>query len=138
VELSPAIEMRWVSAVSDTTLISCGRTPTSGVEGRRYGAIALDDLAAFLRYMLVHLHHPRASHESLTVQTGTLKPVRGLFWHTAPGTDPADDIWVHYGFTGTAMWISPRALLTKLYYTRDRQPLTDVRNTFRALAFGQP
>lgn len=39
------------------------------------------------------------------------------------------------------MWICPQqgrwaVLLTnKLYYTRDRQPLTDVRNTFRTLAF---
>ncbi len=39
------------------------------------------------------------------------------------------------------MWISPAqdrwaVLLTnKLYYTRDRQPLTDVRNAFRELAF---
>lgn len=38
------------------------------------------------------------------------------------------------------MWISPRqrrraVLLTnKLYYTRDRQPLTDIRNTFHGLA----
>ncbi|MFF6816187.1 hypothetical protein ACFZAG_41240 [Streptomyces sp. NPDC012403] len=39
------------------------------------------------------------------------------------------------------MWISPAqdrwaVLLTnKLYYTRDHQPLTDVRNAFRELAF---
>lgn len=26
-------------------------------------------------------------------------------------------------------------LTNKLYYTRDRQPLTDIRNTFRQLAF---
>jgi hypothetical protein len=26
-------------------------------------------------------------------------------------------------------------LTNKLYYTRDRQPLTDVRNTFRQLVF---
>jgi CubicO group peptidase (beta-lactamase class C family) len=49
---------------------------------------------------------------------------------------------VHYGFTGTGMWISPdkgrwAVLLTnKLYYTRDRQPLTEIRNAFRELAFG--
>ncbi|MFC4327624.1 serine hydrolase domain-containing protein [Streptomyces andamanensis] len=108
----------------------------------------LDDLAVFLRYMLdtsTSLGRagfgPDWTRQSLTVQTGTLKPVRGLFWHPAPGTHPAEDIWVHYGFTGTGMWISPHqgrwaVLLTnKLYYTRDRQPLTDVRNTFRALAF---
>ncbi|MFD5477057.1 serine hydrolase domain-containing protein [Streptomyces hawaiiensis] len=108
----------------------------------------LDDLALFLRHMLdtsTSLGQagfgPAWTRQSLTVQSGTLEPVRGLFWHPAPGTHPDDDIWVHYGFTGTGMWISPQrgrwaVLLTnKLYYTRDRQPLTDVRNAFRALAF---
>jgi CubicO group peptidase (beta-lactamase class C family) len=108
----------------------------------------LDDLAVFLRYMLDTSTAPDGAGfstawttESLTVQTGTLTPVRGLFWHPAPGTDLADNIWVHYGFTGTGMWISPRiqrwaVLLTnKLYYTRDREPLTTVRNTFCELAF---
>lgn len=43
--------------------------------------------------------------------------------------------------TGTGMWISPgqrgwAVLLTnKVYYTRDRQPLTDIRNAFRDLSF---
>ncbi len=76
------------------------------------------------------------------IHTGELSPPRGLFWHPAPGTEPeTDDIWVHYGFTGTGIWISPgkdrwAALLTnKLYYTRDREPLTHVRNAFRSLAF---
>ncbi|MEH0424053.1 serine hydrolase domain-containing protein [Streptomyces sp. B21-083] len=108
----------------------------------------LDDLAAFLRYMLGDTATPEQAGfgpawttESLTVQTGALEPVRGLFWHPAPGTNPAHDVWVHYGFTGTGMWISPHegrwaVLLTnKLYYTRDRQPLTEVRNAFRTLAF---
>ncbi|WHM38251.1 serine hydrolase domain-containing protein [Streptomyces sp. BPTC-684] len=105
----------------------------------------LDDLISFLLYMLNTAIAPgRAGFgrawttESLTVQTGDLEPARGLFWHPARAVD---EVWVHYGFTGTGMWISPRqrrwaVLLTnKLYYTRDRQPLTDVRNTFRALAF---
>jgi CubicO group peptidase (beta-lactamase class C family) len=109
----------------------------------------LDDLTTFLRYMLDTATSPGQAGfgpawtaTSLTVQTGTLAPVRGLFWHPAPETAPADNVWVHYGFTGTGMWLSPRqgrwaVLLTnKLYYTRDRQPLTDVRNTFRELAFG--
>lgn len=108
----------------------------------------LDDLAVFLRYMLA----PATSRSSagfgtewttcsLTIQTGELQPARGLFWHPAPGTTADQDVWVHYGFTGTGMWISPAqgrwaVLLTnKLYYTRDRQPLTEVRNTFRELAF---
>lgn len=108
----------------------------------------LDDLVAFLRYMLDTTTAPgRAGFggdwatESLTIQTGELEPVRGLFWHPAPGSALMDDIWVHYGFTGTGMWVSPRqqrwaVLLTnKLYYTRDRQPLTDIRNTFRELSF---
>ncbi|WP_432081164.1 serine hydrolase domain-containing protein [Streptomyces sp. WAC 04229] len=108
----------------------------------------LDDLASLLRYMLATSTAPERpgfgpawSAASLTVQTGTLTPGRGLFWHPASGTAPADNVWVHYGFTGTGMWVSPRqerwaVLLTnKLYYTRDRRPLTDVRNTFRELAF---
>lgn len=79
---------------------------------------------------------------SLTVQTSGLQPARGLFWHPASGTSDDQDVWVHYGFTGTGMWISPTkdrwaVLVTnKLYFTRDRQPLTDVRNTFRELTFG--
>lgn len=82
--------------------------------------------------------------ESLTVQTGRLEPSRGLFWHPAPGTDPADDIWAHYGFTGTAIWIAPSRgrwatmLTNKVYYSRDRQPIADLRNAFRRLAFGPP
>ncbi|MDX2293016.1 MULTISPECIES: serine hydrolase domain-containing protein [Streptomyces] len=108
----------------------------------------LDDLAVFLRYMLDHTTAPAGagfgaewSAHSLTAQTGGLQPERGLFWHPAPGTTEEQDVWVHYGFTGTGMWISPTqdrwaVLLTnKLYYTRDRQPLTDVRNAFRELAF---
>ncbi|WP_329127311.1 serine hydrolase domain-containing protein [Streptomyces sp. NBC_01465] len=109
----------------------------------------LDNITTFLRYMLDPAttadrpgFGPFWVKESLRPHTGDLTPVRGLFWHPAPGTDPAvDDIWVHYGFTGTGMWISPSqgrwaALLTnKLYYTRDRQPLTDVRNAFRAATF---
>ncbi|PJN32198.1 serine hydrolase [Streptomyces sp. CB02959] len=108
----------------------------------------LDDLVRFLRYMLDPAMAPAAAGfraewtaQSLTVQTGDLQPVRGLFWHPAPGTTVEEDVWVHYGFTGTGMWISPTrdrwaVLLTnKLYYTRDRQPLTEIRNSFRELAF---
>lgn len=121
-----------------------------GVCGIAGAFTVLDDLSAFLRYMLDTTTAPsRAGFgptwtaESLTTQTGELQPVRGLFWHPAPGTTPTDDAWVHYGFTGTGMWISPRqqrwaVLLTnKLYYTRDRQPLTDIRNAFRELSFGR-
>ncbi|MFG3117900.1 serine hydrolase domain-containing protein [Streptomyces sp. NPDC048197] len=109
----------------------------------------LEDLATFLRYMLdptVAQEQPGFGPDwvakSLQIHTGRLTPERGLFWHPAAGTVPAtDDVWVHYGFTGTGMWISPSknhwaVLLTnKLYYTRDREPLTAVRNAFRAEAF---
>ncbi|MFD8219240.1 serine hydrolase domain-containing protein [Streptomyces sp. NPDC059697] len=119
-----------------------------GVCGIAGAFTVLDDLAVFLRYMLDASAAPAQAGfgaewtaYSLTVQTDGLEPARGLFWHPAPGTTGEQDVWVHYGFTGTGMWISPdqdrwAALLTnKLYYTRDRQPLTDVRNTFRQLAF---
>ncbi|MEU5429604.1 serine hydrolase domain-containing protein [Streptomyces olivoreticuli] len=119
-----------------------------GVCGIAGAFSVLDDLARFLRYMLDPTITPAQPgfgpnwvEESLTVQTGDLDPARGLFWHPAPGTDPADRTYVHYGFTGTGMWLSPKkgtwaVLLTnKLYYTRDRQPLTEIRNHFRELAF---
>lgn len=79
--------------------------------------------------------------ESLQVQTGELEPRRGLFWHPAPGTAPEEDVWVHYGFTGTGAWICPRqerwaVLMTnKLYYTRDREPITELRGAFRQAVF---
>ncbi|MEU9648291.1 serine hydrolase domain-containing protein [Streptomyces sp. NPDC048110] len=119
-----------------------------GVCGIAGAFTVLNDLTAFLRYML---DHTTARVEagfgadwcaySLTVQTGGLQPVRGLFWHPAPGTTDEEDVWVHYGFTGTGMWVSPTqdrwaVLLTnKLYYSRDRQPLTDIRNAFRQETF---
>ncbi|TMR98392.1 serine hydrolase domain-containing protein [Nonomuraea basaltis] len=103
------------------------------------------DLATFQRHLLEPGIGTAFSaawvQESLQVHTGDLQPARGLFWHPAPGTDPVDDIHVHYGFTGTGMWISPKqgrwaVLLTnKLYYGRDRQPLAEIRNRFRVLVF---
>ncbi|GAB7036069.1 serine hydrolase domain-containing protein [Streptomyces sp. NPDC021749] len=119
-----------------------------GVCGIAGAFTTLDDLTRFLRYMLDPATAPTAAGfgsewtaYSLTMQTNGLEPARGLFWHPAPGTNDERDVWVHYGFTGTGMWISPAndrwaVLLTnKLYYTRDRQPLTDIRDTFRELAF---
>ncbi|MGW7170737.1 serine hydrolase domain-containing protein [Streptomyces sp. NPDC054884] len=120
-----------------------------GVCGIAGAFSVLDDLATFLRYLLAPARSIEAPgfgadwiKESLRIRTGELTPPRGLFWHPAPGTaSETDDIWVHYGFTGTGIWISPgkerwAALLTnKLYYTRDREPLTHVRNAFRSLAF---
>jgi CubicO group peptidase (beta-lactamase class C family) len=78
---------------------------------------------------------------SLRVRTGELLPPRGLFWHPAPGTEEADDVWAHFGFTGTALWVSPArgrwaVLLTnRLYVTRDPGPLSRLRDAFRAGAF---
>ncbi|WP_433891361.1 serine hydrolase domain-containing protein [Streptomyces sp. CA-111067] len=103
------------------------------------------DLATFARHMLTPTESAFGAgwvQESLRVHTGSLTPPRGFFWHPAPGTDPeADDVWVHYGFTGTALWISPSRqrwavlLSNKLYYTRDRAPLSDIRDPFRTLTF---
>ncbi|MGW3347887.1 serine hydrolase domain-containing protein [Nonomuraea rubra] len=106
----------------------------------------MNDLALFLRHLLRPVT-PEAgfgapwTRESLQIRTGDLQPSRGLFWHPAAGTTQEDDIYVHYGFTGTGMWISRRRnrwallLTNKLYYGRDRQQLTDVRNAFRGLTF---
>jgi CubicO group peptidase (beta-lactamase class C family) len=107
------------------------------------------DLGLFLQQILRTDHSgigrfgPEWVAESLSVQTGSLDSPRGYFWQPAPGTDPGGDVWVHYGFTGTAMWISPTlgkwaTLLTnKLFYTRDRDPLMRIRDQFRALAFDE-
>ncbi|MFH8513696.1 serine hydrolase domain-containing protein [Streptomyces gelaticus] len=104
----------------------------------------LTDLSRFLRHILAPTQvafGPVWTADSLRIRTGELTPARGLFWHPAPGADLREDVWVHYGFTGTGMWISPSqqrwaAFLTnKLYFTRDRDPLAGVRNSFRATAF---
>ncbi|GGO63236.1 serine hydrolase domain-containing protein [Nonomuraea cavernae] len=77
--------------------------------------------------------------ESLQVHTGELTPPRGLFWYPADSAD--DHVYVHYGFTGTGMWISPKGdrwavlLTNKIHYSRKRGPLMDIRNAFRALVF---
>ncbi|MFE2106284.1 serine hydrolase domain-containing protein [Kitasatospora sp. NPDC059463] len=80
--------------------------------------------------------------ESLRVQTGGLAPARGLSWLCAAGTDPAEGTFVHYGFTGTALWVSRRRgrwallLTNKVHYDRDFRPLTELRNAFRRAVFG--
>ncbi|MER6360421.1 serine hydrolase domain-containing protein [Kitasatospora sp. NPDC001527] len=80
--------------------------------------------------------------ESLRVHTGGLAPARGLSWLCAAGTDPAEGTFVHYGFTGTGIWVSRRRgrwallLTNKVHYGRDFQPLTDLRNAFRRAVFG--
>ena len=103
------------------------------------------DLGRFLAHMLIPTNGATFGKawvaESLQTQTGDMEPARGLFWHPAPETSLDQDQWVHYGFTGTGMWISPAqekwaVLLTnKLFYTRDREPIAAVRNTFRKLIF---
>lgn len=72
------------------------------------------DLAAFLRYMLDASAVPvgagfgtKWTDHSLAIHTGGLQPERGLFWHPTPGTHHEEDVWVHYEFTGTGMWIPP-------------------------------
>ncbi|MER6616616.1 serine hydrolase domain-containing protein [Streptomyces xantholiticus] len=104
----------------------------------------LADLSRFLHHMLAPTHAAFSSGwiaDSLRIRTGELTPVRGLFWHPAPGTELRDDVWVHYGFTGTAMWISPKQqrwailLTNKLYFTREREQLTAVRDSYRETVF---
>jgi CubicO group peptidase (beta-lactamase class C family) len=117
-----------------------------GVCGIAGAFSTMSDLAVFLRHLLQPSlltagFGAQWTEESLKIHTGDLQPVRGLFWHPAPGTTLEDDVYVHYGFTGTGMWISRKQnrwailLTNKLYYGRDRQPLTEVRNTFCSLAF---
>jgi CubicO group peptidase (beta-lactamase class C family) len=107
----------------------------------------LADSTRFLQYMLTPGKNQCFSDawgtESLTIHTGSLQPARGLFWHPAPGTSPDEGIYAHYGFTGTALWISRTrqrwaVLLTnKLYYSRDREPINAIRNQFRELIFAK-
>ncbi|MER8237164.1 serine hydrolase domain-containing protein [Streptomyces sp. NPDC094049] len=102
------------------------------------------DTGRFLRHVLDPGPGPLSpawTAASLRVRTGELSPPRGLFWHPAPETDPARDVWAHFGFTGTGAWVSPArgrwaVLLTnRLRLTRDPGPLARVRDDFRALAF---
>ena len=106
-----------------------------------------DDLALFLRHLLdpadgAAAFGPDWIGRSLTVHTGDLRPARGLFWHPAPDSDLSEDTWVHYGFTGTAVWINRAQarwallLTNKVYYTRDREPIAEVRNAYRKIVFG--
>lgn len=101
------------------------------------------DIGRFLRHLLSPVPGTFSAGwtaASLRVHTGELAPPRGLFWHPAPGTEPADDIWAHFGFTGTGLWVSPSrgrwaVLLTnRLRLTRDPGPLARVRDVFRTLA----
>ncbi|MDH6710015.1 CubicO group peptidase (beta-lactamase class C family) [Kitasatospora sp. MAA19] len=117
-----------------------------GVSGNAGAFSTARDLARFLTALLAP--PPRLPWgedwiaESLREQTGGLTPARGLSWQHAPGTDPAEGAFVHYGFTGTGIWISRRLgrwallLTNKVHYDRAVQPLTDLRNAYRRAVFG--
>ena len=100
------------------------------------------DLGLFLTSLLNPSTRTAWTVESLREQTRGLAPARGLSWLCAPGTDPADGTYAHYGFTGTGFWLSRRQrrwallLTNKVHLNRDRQPLTDLRNAFRREVFG--
>ncbi len=120
--------------------------PSARLLGGACGSAGAFSTARDLGVFLTSLLNPSARRawlvESLREQTGGLAPARGLSWLCAPGTDPADGTFVHYGFTGTGFWLSRRqarwaVLLTnKVHLNRERQPLTDLRNAFRREVFG--
>ena len=108
----------------------------------------IDDLGAFARHLLAPERLPGVGFgaewvgESLQVHTGDLAPERGLFWHPASSDAPNQDVWMHTGFTGTALWFSPSrqrwgVLLTnKVFFSRDRGPMNALRDAFRSAVFG--
>ncbi|GGN71989.1 esterase [Streptomyces albiflavescens] len=109
------------------------------------------DLGRFLRYVLAPTAVPDGSpgfgqnwvRESLRIHTGRLRPDWGLLWFPPFNTTPEHGLWVHYGFTGTGMWLRPTdglwaVLLTnKVYFSRDREPIMRIRDAFQALVFGR-
>ncbi|MFG3226144.1 serine hydrolase domain-containing protein [Kitasatospora sp. NPDC048194] len=117
-----------------------------GVSGNAGAFSTARDLARFLTALLAPPPRlpwgDRWIAESLREQTGGLAPARGLSWLCAPGTAPAEGTFVHYGFTGTGLWISRRLgrwallLTNKVHHDRTTQPLTDLRNAFRQAVFG--
>ncbi len=113
-----------------------------GVSGSAGAFSTARDLGVFLASLLNPSSRTAWVAESLREQTGGLAPVRGLSWLYASGTRPADGTFVHYGFTGTALWLSRRqrrwaVLLTnRVHLNREQQPLTDLRNAFRREVFG--
>ncbi|MEU4576069.1 serine hydrolase domain-containing protein [Nonomuraea sp. NPDC023979] len=109
----------------------------------------VSDLARFQQYLLAPAASPIGFGESwvaesLRIQTGNLSPSRGLFWHLVPDTGSRKDIYVHHGFTGTSMWLSPSqerwaVLLTnKIYFTRSSESMIAIRKAYRRLVFGSP
>ncbi|MFG2908793.1 serine hydrolase domain-containing protein [Kitasatospora sp. NPDC048286] len=117
-----------------------------GVSGNAGAFSTARDLARFLTAVLAPPPGLRWGgawiDESLREQTGGLLPARGLSWLYAPGTDPAEGTFVHYGFTGTGFWVSRRLgrwallLTNKVHYDRGTERLTELRNDFRRAVFG--
>lgn len=117
-----------------------------GVSGNAGAFSTAPDLARFLTALLAPpLRLPWGEAwitESLREQTGGLAPARGLSWLYAPGTDLAEGTFVHYGFTGTGIWVSRRLgrwallLTNQVHHSRITQSLTDLRNAFRRAVFG--
>ncbi|MER7849488.1 serine hydrolase domain-containing protein [Kitasatospora sp. NPDC096077] len=117
-----------------------------GVSGNAGAFSTARDLARFLTALLdpparLPWGEPWIT-ESLREQTGGLAPARGLSWLVAAGTEPAEGTFVHYGFTGTGIWISRRLgrwallLTNQVHHSRVTQPLTDLRNAYRRAVFG--
>ncbi|WP_435850562.1 serine hydrolase domain-containing protein [Streptomyces olindensis] len=105
------------------------------------------DLARFLHHLLVA---GRGAHSvvpptwislSLQVHTRDLEPAWGLVWMLDRRPDPAAQAFVHYGFTGTGIWVSRKrsrwaVLLTnKIYYSRSFAPLDEIRSVFSTFVF---
>ncbi|MFD5464732.1 serine hydrolase domain-containing protein [Kitasatospora sp. NPDC127059] len=117
-----------------------------GVSGNAGAFSTARDLARFLTALLAP--PPRLPWgepwitESLREQTGGLAPARGLSWLYAVGTEPAEGTFVHYGFTGTGIWVSRRLgrwallLTNQVHHSRVTQGLTDLRNALRRAVFG--
>ncbi|MGW2375270.1 serine hydrolase domain-containing protein [Kitasatospora sp. NPDC001683] len=117
-----------------------------GVSGNAGAFSTARDLARFLTALLapppqLPWGEPWIT-ASLREQTGGLTPARGLSWLYAPGTEPAEGTFVHYGFTGTGIWVSRRLgrwallLTNQVHHSRVTQSLTDLRNAFRRAVFG--
>ncbi|MGW4895113.1 serine hydrolase domain-containing protein [Kitasatospora sp. NPDC004240] len=123
--------------------------PSARLLGGTCGSAGVFSTARDLERFLTALLAPAAlpwtgawTAESLREQTGGLTPARGLSWLCAPGTDPAEGTFVHYGFTGTGLWVSRRRgrwallLTNRVHLSRVTQPLTDLRNALREAVFG--
>ncbi|MFI6447641.1 serine hydrolase domain-containing protein [Kitasatospora sp. NPDC050543] len=113
-----------------------------GVCGSAGAFATAGDLGLFLTSLLRPSAREDWVERSLREHTNGLTPTRGLSWLCAAGADPAHGIFMHYGFTGTAIWLSRSlgrwaVLLTnKVHYSRDIQLLTDLRTAFRREVFG--